>query len=87
MRGALSLARVIVNLVRGFSVGHLNMTIKKSKQDKVDERIRDLHLQAIEIWPRIEAIIDELKSLGPHSIDGENALINTREWLRQLSKR
>ena len=52
-----------------------------------DERIRELHQEAGKHWPMIEAIIDELKSLGPHSLDGDNALLNVRDWLYQLSKR
>jgi len=46
-----------------------------------------LHHKALGIWPKVEKIIDELKYLGGHSFDGNNALLNTREWLDQLSKR
>lgn len=56
-------------------------------QEQADTRIRELHDQAIKMRSQIESIIDELKSLGPHSLDGENALLNTQEWLGQLSKR
>jgi|AZIH01.1.fsa_nt_gi hypothetical protein len=56
-------------------------------QEQTDTRIRELHNQFIKMRPQIESIIDELKSLGPHSVDGENALLNTQDWLEQLSKR
>lgn len=55
-------------------------------QDK-DSRIQALHADAKKMWPKLEAIIDELKGLGLHSQDGNNALLNIREWLAQLSKR
>lgn len=61
--------------------------IEKMSQDERDQRINELHRQSMAMWPEIEQIIDELKMLGPHSFDAENALLNTREWLDQLSKR
>lgn len=61
--------------------------IENMSQDDRDQRINELHRQAMAAWPKIEQIIDELKVLGPHSFDAENALLNTREWLDQLSKR
>lgn len=56
-------------------------------QDDRDNRIRVLHEQAGKHWPKLEAIIDELKALGAHSADGDNALANVRDWLKQLSHR
>ncbi len=56
-------------------------------QKERDTRICELHYEAQKMWPKLEQIIDELKSLGPHSLDGDNALLNTREWLEQLSRR
>jgi hypothetical protein len=56
-------------------------------QEERDSRIRKLHEQAGTHWPALEKIIDELKSLGDHSLDGNNALANTRDWLKQLSQR
>lgn len=61
--------------------------IEKMSQDERDQRINELHSKAMSMWPKIESLIDELKCLGPHSFDGENALLNTREWLDQLSRR
>lgn len=52
-----------------------------------DVHIDELHAEARQLWPRLESIIDELKGLGPHSRDGNNALLNIREWLAQLSNR
>lgn len=60
-------------------------TIKN--QEGRDARINELHAQAARLWPKIEGIIDELQMLGPHSADGDNAVINVREWLGVLSKR
>lgn len=54
---------------------------------KTDQRINELHRSALKLWPQIEQIIDELKSLGQHSKDGDNALANTRDWLRMLADR
>ena len=56
-------------------------------QDEKDHRINELHAEAHRMWPKIEKLIDELKGLGPHSLDRWNALLNTREWLDGLSKR
>jgi len=61
--------------------------ISKMSQDERDQRINELHRKAMTMWPKIENIIDELKCLGEHSLDRNNALMNTREWLDQLSKR
>lgn len=60
---------------------------KPKNQDEIDARINKLHREAMSMWPKIEKIIDELKMLGEHSLDRDNALLNTREWLDQLSKR
>ncbi|MDY7549160.1 hypothetical protein QN360_02140 [Glaciimonas sp. CA11.2] len=56
-------------------------------QDDRDNRIRVLHEQAGKHWPKLESIIDELKSLGAHSSDGDNSLANVRDWPKQLSHR
>jgi hypothetical protein len=56
-------------------------------QDQRDHRINELHGQARKMWPQLEKLIDELKMLGPHSLDGINALTNTRQWLKDLSQR
>lgn len=61
--------------------------IEKMSQGERDQRIRQLHEKVRGMWPKIEDIIDELKCLGEHSLDRNNALLNTREWLDQLSKR
>lgn len=61
--------------------------IEGMTREEKDSRIRGLHVQALGLWPTMEGIIDDLKALGPHSKDGDNALANTREWLDQLSKR
>lgn len=61
--------------------------IQKMTQDERDQRINEIHRKAMAMWPKIEDIIDELKCLGEHSFDRNNALLNTREWLEQLSKR
>jgi hypothetical protein len=63
------------------------MTNQPLSRAQVDARIRELHAEAREMWPKLERIIDELKHLGPHSLDGNNALLNVREWLSQLSRR
>ena len=52
-----------------------------------DERIRELHSRACGLFPQLESIIDELKILGPHSIDGDNARMNVGDWLKMLAKR
>jgi hypothetical protein len=56
-------------------------------QAERDRRINELHAEALTLWRRIEGIIDELKRLGPHSTDKDNALLNVREWLRMLARR
>lgn len=61
--------------------------MKELTQEQKDERIRELHSGALKLWPKIEKIIDELKFLGPHSLDNNNALLNTAEWLNQLAGR
>lgn len=58
----------------------------KTKEQR-DRRIDTLHSEASKMWPKIEKIIDEMKSLGPHSLNGNNALNNTRQWLKDLSQR
>ncbi|MFN4266378.1 MAG: hypothetical protein ACK4F8_11610 [Aquabacterium sp.] len=58
-----------------------------NEQAKRDKRIQELHAEAKKHWPQLEKIIDELKSCGPHSQDGNNALANVRQWLRDLSTR
>lgn len=57
------------------------------EQDRKDRRINDLHAEAQKMWPKLEKLIDELKRLGPHSLDRGNALANTRQWLKDLSQR
>lgn len=61
--------------------------IENMTQADKDSQIRELQQRASGLWPTMEGIIDDLKALGPHSKDGDNALANTREWLEQLSKR
>lgn len=61
--------------------------MKSKTQDHRDNRIRQLHDQAGKHWGPLERIIDELKVLGDHSLDGNNALANIRESLKQLSQR
>lgn len=61
--------------------------MKELTQEQKDERIRELHSDALKLWPQIEKIIDELKLLGPHSLDSNNALLNSAEWLEQLADR
>ncbi len=56
-------------------------------QAEKDKRIQKLDDEARNLWPKIEKIIDELKVLGPHSLDGDNTLMNVRSWLQQLSER
>lgn len=63
------------------------MPTKYKTQTEKDKRIQKLDDEARNLWPKIEKIIDELKDLGPHSLDGENTLMNVREWLQQLSRR
>ena len=52
-----------------------------------DVKIEMLHRSALEHFSNIEKIIDELKALGNHSLNGNNALMNVREHLSQLSER
>lgn len=61
--------------------------MKELTQEQKDDRIRELHGDALKLWPKIEKIIDELKLLGPHSLDSNNALLNTEDWLQQLAGR
>ena len=64
------------------------MKFKKYRtQEEIDMRIREVHEEVSRLWPKIERTIDELKCLGPHSLDRDNAILNTREWLFLLSKR
>lgn len=58
-----------------------------NEQEKLDKRIEELHAEARKHWPQLEKIIDELKGCGPHSLNGNNALANVRQWLRDLSVR
>jgi len=58
-----------------------------SEQTRRDDRIAELHREALPLIRQLESMIDELKSLGPHSLDRDNALENVREHLRQLSNR
>lgn len=58
-----------------------------NEQAKRDKRIQELHAEAGKHWPQLEKIIDELKGCGPHSLDGNNALSNVRQWLRDLAQR
>jgi hypothetical protein len=46
-----------------------------------------LHAKALKHFRELEKIIDDLKAAGPCKLDGNNALLNTRDWLRQLSGR
>lgn len=62
------------------------LTIKQ-RQNRVDLRIVQLHAIARSECRKIEQLIDELKVLGPHSLDRDNALANIREHLAQLSRR
>ena len=52
---------------------------------KVDQRT--LHAKAIRCFGELQDIIDQLKNLGPHELDGDNALLNVRERLESLSRR
>jgi hypothetical protein len=62
------------------------MKTLKTQQQR-DDRIRQIHADAGRYWPKLEEIIDELKALGPHSQDRDNARLNVREKLRDLSQR
>ena len=46
-----------------------------------------LHTKALKHFRELEAIIDAMKAAGPCDLDGDNALLNTRHWLRQLAGR
>jgi len=65
----------------------------KQQQNKVDQRIVQLHAIALSECRKMEKLIDELKVLGSHSHshshsrDRDNALANTRDHLVQLSHR
>lgn len=59
----------------------------EATQEKRDSRINELQAEAQMMWPKLEKLIDELKQLGPHSLNGTNALANTRQWLKDLSQR
>ena len=63
------------------------MSYLNYERSKTDARIQRLYAEARTMWPKIETILDELKALGPHSLDGNNALMNIREALAQLSGR
>jgi hypothetical protein len=56
-------------------------------QSKNDECIEQLHVKTAKHWPELEKLIYELKCCGQHSVNGNNALDNVRQWLRDLSKR
>lgn len=58
-----------------------------TEQESRDIRIQELHADAAKHWPALEQIIDELKSCGPHSLNGNNALANVRQWLHDLAQR
>lgn len=58
-----------------------------NEQVKRDKRIQELHTEVSKHWPQLEKLIDELKICGPHSLDGNNALTNVRQCLRELSAR
>lgn len=46
-----------------------------------------LHTKALKKFRELEAIIDGLKAAGPCKHDGNNAMLNTQHWLRQLAGR
>ncbi|EWY35814.1 hypothetical protein N825_34195 [Skermanella stibiiresistens SB22] len=50
-----------------------------------DQRL--LHDEAMKHLDALQDIIDQLKALGPHELDGSNALFNTRERLANLGRR
>ncbi|MDC9725512.1 MAG: hypothetical protein PSN44_06295 [Gammaproteobacteria bacterium] len=52
-----------------------------------DVKIDDLHIDALEHINKLEKIIDELKNLGNHSLNNNNALLNVQEHLAMLSER
>lgn len=51
------------------------------------DKHRALHREGLDHVAALEQIIDQLKGLGPHPLDGHNALHNLREHLDQLSRR
>lgn len=59
----------------------------KQQQNKVDLRIDQVHEIVLSECRKLEKLIDELKALGPHSLNRDNALANTREHLAQLARR
>lgn len=56
-------------------------------QEQRDSRIQKLHADAVTKINALKKIIDELKTLGPHSLDRSNAILNTQEQLAGLSER
>jgi hypothetical protein len=48
---------------------------------------RTLHTKAIKYLGGLQDIIDQLKMLGDHPLDGDNTLLNIRERLEFLSRR
>ena len=50
-------------------------------------RQQKLHAKARKHFRDLEAIIDGFKAAGPCRLDGNNALLNTQHWLRQLAGR
>lgn len=59
----------------------------KQQQNTTDLRIVQLHAIALSECGKLEKLIDELTALGPHSLDRDNALMNTKERLAQLARR
>lgn len=49
------------------------------------QRVEELHRQALDMFPKLEKIIDDLKNLEPS--EELNALPNIEDWLGQLSGR
>jgi len=56
-----------------------------SNNKATSQRVDELHQQALELFPKLERIIDELKGLEPR--EELNALPNIESWLGQLSGR
>jgi hypothetical protein len=52
---------------------------------KLDQR--SLHAVAIEHLAALNDLVDALKRLGPHPLDGANALLNIAERALALSQR
>jgi len=46
-----------------------------------------LHAKALKQFRDLEGIIDDLKAAGPCKLDGNNAILNVRDWLNQLAGR